>query len=270
MVARYRLDIAYDGRDFAGWARQRNLRTVQGELERVLSMLLHRDVDINCAGRTDAGVHARGQVTHVDLDRWPPDIDAHRINRALPPDVRITRLTLAPVGFDARFSAIWRRYGYSICDDPDGPDPLLRHLQLPWYRHLDCNLMNDAARGLLGEHDFTAYCKQRDGASSVRKILDLHWERTQSVVTMQITADAFCHSMVRSIVGAFLPVGDGRKPVTWPSSMLVSGVRGAAVMPGYPLILEEVGYPADEHLLERQQVTRNFRELTGETTRPTR
>ena len=259
-----RLDISYDGRDFAGWARQKDLRTVQGELEGVLSTIVRSPLAITCAGRTDAGVHARGQVAHldVDLEHWDPYYDAHRMNRALPGDVRVWTVAPAPKGFDARFSALWRRYSFRVSDDPSGPDPLVRHVSMPWFRRLDLEAMNEAASGLIGEHDFTAFCKQRERATSIREIERLRWERDPSgTAVLTIQADAFCRSMVRSIVGAFLPVGDGRKPASWPAEILSGRARTpyAAVMPAYPLVLEAVGYPPDDELEARQRVTRAMR-----------
>jgi tRNA pseudouridine38-40 synthase len=259
-----RLDISYDGRDFAGWARQKDLRTVQGDLERVLSQILRARVSITCAGRTDAGVHARGQVAHLDVDlpEWDPYFDASRINRALPDDVRVWTVTQAPLGFDARFSALWRRYSYRVSDDPSGPDPLVRHMSMPWFRRLDLDLMNEAGQGLVGEHEFTAFCKYRERATSIREIAHLRWERELSgAAVLHIQADAFCRSMVRSIVGSLLPVGDGRKSVDWPAEVLAGRARTpwVAVMPAYPLVLEEVGYPPDHELEARQAITRTMR-----------
>ena len=265
---RLRLGIAYDGRDFHGWGRQpehSGLRTVQGEMERVLGHLFHSPgIEVTCAGRTDAGVHASGQVAHVDVPVWPEDVDVRRVNRALPDDVRVTSVEQAAEGFDARFSAIWRRYAYRVCDDPAGPDPLQRHRTLFSPRPLDLDAMNEAAKALHGEHDFAAFCKPRDFASTVRAILDLSWRRDpDGVAVMDIRADAFCHSMVRSVVGALLPVGEGRKPVAWPGEVLASVSRdsGVTVMPPHPLTLVAVGYPPDDELLTRQQETRRLRAL---------
>lgn len=259
-----RLDISYNGREFAGWARQKGLRTVQGELEQVLSTIMRTPLEITCAGRTDAGVHARGQVAHLDarLDDWDPYFNAPRINRALPEDVRVWAVARAPQGFDARFSALWRRYTYRVSDDPSGPDPLKRHMSMPWFRRLDLQAMNEAALGLIGEHDYTAFCKQRERATSIREIQLLGWEREpDGTAVLTIQADAFCRSMVRSIVGAFLPVGDGRKPVSWPAEILSGRTRTpyAAVMPAYPLVLEAVGYPPNDELEARQLITRALR-----------
>lgn len=235
---------------------------MQGELERVLGHLFSSSVIVQGAGRTDAGVHARGQVAHVDVPRWPSDVDVGRVNRALPDDIRLLRLDRAPEGFDARFSALWRRYTYRVADDPRGPEPLSRHLVLPWGRPLDLGAMNRAAQGLLGEHDFAPFCRQRPFASTVRAVQDLSWHRdADGVAVMTVQADAFCHSMVRSLVGALLPVGDGRRPEDWPRQILASGSRHSAVttMPPHPLVLEAVGYPADDGLQARQRETRALR-----------
>ena len=223
-------------------------------------------VDVTCAGRTDAGVHARGQVAHLDVPRDLGELlDLRRINRALPDDIRVNAITLVPDAFDARFSAIWRRYTYSVCDSAVGAQPLDRHKVLSWSRPLDLDALNEAARGLLGEHDFTAFCKPRDYASTIREIQELTWTRADGLVVMGIRADAFCHSMVRSLVGVMLPVGDGRRASSWPAQVLASRTRHSAVtvMPAHPLVLEEVGYPSEDQLLARQAQTRTFRVLAG-------
>lgn len=230
----------------------------------MLGYLFQTQIDLTCAGRTDAGVHARGQVIHFDVPAHTPAVDSARVNRALPEDIRIRDLELAPEGFDARFAAIWRRYTYRVCDDPCGPDPLERKAVLDWTRPLDLERMNEAAKALIGEHDFAGFCKWRDGASTIREIQLLHWQRDEfGNALMTIQADAFCHSMVRSVVGALLPVGDGRKPLEWPAQVLANAVRdsGVTVMPPYPLILEAVGYPPDSELASRQLETRAFRTL---------
>jgi len=263
-----RLDIAYDGTDFYGWAVQKDLRTVQGEVVRVLSMIAQTKVELFSAGRTDAGVHARGQVVHLDLTQGQIDLleGAERINRALPEDIRIHRMAPAPEGFDARFSAMWRRYTYRICDDSTLMNPILRRQTL-WHPHvLDLAAMNEAAQGLLGLHDFAAFCKPRDFSSTVRAVELLTWHREDSTCVMTIKGEAFCHSMVRSIVGAMIPVGDGRKSSSWPAEILAGRERnvGLTVMPAHPLTLEEVGYPTDAELADRQRITRARRSLGDE------
>ena len=267
-AVRVRLDVGYDGTGFAGWARQPGQRTVQGTLEDALAGVLGlaEPPALTVAGRTDAGVHARGQVAHADLpaDRWAdngPDA-ARRLARLLPPDVRVHRLAPAPPGFDARFSAIWRRYAYWVCDDPSLADPLARHATL-WYRsRLDIAAMNEAGRECLGEHDFAAFCRRREGASTVRTLLRLDWARSApAVAEATVVADAFCHNMVRALVGALLKVGDGSRPAGWPAQVLAARARDPAVPVVGPhgLCLEEVGYPADAELAARAARARNMR-----------
>lgn len=273
---RVRLDLAYDGTDFSGWARQRERRTVQGELESAITTVLRlrEPVELTVAGRTDAGVHARGQVAHVDLGREVWDRESTKLLRRLagrlPHDVRVWRVSEAPAGFNARFSAIWRRYSYRVGDHPGGVDPLLRGHVLWHDRPVDVDLMNEAAGRLLGEHDFAAYCKKREGATTIRRLLELRWERASDgplagLAVATVRADAFCHNMVRALVGAMLLVGDGHRPVGFPGEVLTGRVRHSAVNVVRPhgLTLEEVGYPADELLAERAAEARNKRSLPG-------
>jgi len=262
---RVRLDLAYDGTDFAGWATQPGLRTVQGQLEVALGTLARADQPrLTVAGRTDAGVHARGQVAHVDLAPAVADdpLLLRRLNGLLPLDVRVRRVARAPEGFDARFSAVWRRYRYRVADGAAAADPLRRRDTLDWPRRLDLDTLRAAGERLLGEHDFAAYCRRRPGATTVRAVLALTWDRRpDGVLVMEVTADAFCHSMVRSLVGALVSVGEGRRDVAWPAAQLLLRERsgGVAVAPPHGLCLQEVGYPPDEHLAARQGVTRAMR-----------
>jgi tRNA pseudouridine38-40 synthase len=250
------------------------MRTVQDVVEQALGLVLRSGgpVTLTVAGRTDAGVHARGQVAHADVPRsqWAgvePGA-SRRLNRVLPADVRVHAITQAPGGFDARFSALWRRYSYRVCDNADTADPLRRRDTL-WHRHpLDVALMNQAAAACRGEHDFAAFCRRRPGASTIRELFRLDWERTApGIVIGTVMADAFCHNMVRALTGALLAVGDGRKPVSWLADLLAAGVRdpAVAVAPPHPLCLEEVRYPPDEELRERARLTRRVRdgEATG-------
>src|SRR5690606_11205802 len=170
----------------------------------------------------------------------------------------------APAGFDARFSAIWRRYAYRVTAPPGGVDPLLRGHVLWHDWPLDVDAMNEAARGLLGEHDFAAYCKRREGATTIRTLQDLRLERGEDgIITATVRADAFCHNMVRSLIGALLFVGDGHRPWDWPAKVPAAGVRDSAVHVVRPhgLTLEEVGYPADDQLAARSAQARNKRTL---------
>ena len=273
---RIRIDLAYDGTDFHGWAAQPALRTVQGELEAAIATVLRvPDVHVVCAGRTDTGVHARGQVAHLDVEpdvlvaaagRSPhPPIDTvlRKLNGVLPPDIRLHRMAEAPDGFDARFSALWRRYAYRIADTPEVADPLTRRHVLLWPRPLDLGAMNVAAAELLGLHDFASFCKAREGATTIRTIQRFTWERDASGVAIgTVGADAFCHSMVRSLVGCLIAIGEGREDVAWARQVLdrvdrgATGGRVVAVAQPHGLTLEEVGYPPDHELAERLLVTK--------------
>lgn len=266
---RLRLDIAYDGTEFHGWARQRGLRTVQEELEAWIPRVLrlHEPVNLTCAGRTDAGVHARGQVAHVDL----PDVNdvpktvselTYRLRNVLPSDVVVRRVSLAPPGFDARFSAIWRRYVYRLADST--PDPLLRGHVTAVRTELDLQRINAVAPRLVGLHDFAAFCKQRDGATTIRNLQQLSARRTwDDIAEITVRADAFCHSMVRSLVGALVAVATKRQDADWLVGLLDAGRRAGEVrvMPATGLTLEEVGYPPDRELAARATAARARRSL---------
>ncbi len=267
-VLRLRLDLAYDGSGFHGWARQPGLRTVQQTVEDALgrALALPAAPRLTVAGRTDAGVHARGQVAHLDVPAgcWAQaaGLAARRLARLLPADVRVHAITSVPADFDARFSALWRRYAYRICDDPAGADPLRRHDTLWHPRLLDAGRMNEAAAGCLGEHDFAAFCRRRDGATTVRELIELTWARSApGIVAGTVVADAFCHNMVRSLTGALLAVGDRTRPVSWPAEVLAAGIRDPAVRvaPPHGLCLDEVRYPAAGELAARALATRRIR-----------
>lgn len=277
---RIRLDISYDGTHFRGWARQPGLRTVQGTIEQALARIVGSEAQLVVAGRTDAGVHASGQVAHVDLDetQWArvgarrgPDAQdpagslARRLRGVLGAyaDATVTRTSIAPEGFDARFSAVWRRYRYRLADDVSGYDPLARHDTTSIRGELDVAAMDEAARGLIGLHDFAAYCKAREEATTIRTLLDYRWRRDDAgLLVAEVKADAFCHSMVRALVGACAAVGEGRldpgdlvrlrDELTRTSAFKVLAARG--------LTLAEVGYPADELLAARAEQTRNRRD----------
>ncbi|WP_456821037.1 tRNA pseudouridine(38-40) synthase TruA [Cellulomonas sp. URHB0016] len=279
------MDLAYDGTGFAGWALQPGRRTVQGVLEDGLATVL-RAVPlgrpaprVTVAGRTDAGVHARGQVAHVDVETVLLDAARGRSDRpvaeallarlagVLPPDLVVHRAAVAPHGFDARFSALRRRYAYRVCDDHEHRDPLTRAHVLWHRRSLDADAMDTAARALLGRHDFAAFCKPRQGATTIRTLEVFRWRRAADgpdagLVVAEVQADAFCHSMVRALVGASLAVGEGRRPTGWPADLLVGRRRdgGATVVPARGLTLEAVGYPSDEELSARAEQTRARRE----------
>jgi tRNA pseudouridine38-40 synthase len=272
---RLRIDLAYDGTDFKGWARQPSLRTVQGDLEGALATALRVEtIGVTCAGRTDTGVHARGQVVHVDVEQaaleasagrsQDPPLDAllRRLNGILATDVRVRAVTEAPDGFDARFSAVWRRYAYRVADRLGNGDPLVRNHVLAWGRPLDLAAMNQAARVLIGHHDFASFCKRREGATTIRTLLDLHWYRdAEERAVATVRADAFCHNMVRSLVGCMLAVGEGRRTPEWAGQVLSAAVRdpAVAVVPPHGLTLEEVGYPPADQLARQAEQARAMR-----------
>lgn len=264
-LSRYRLDISYDGSGFSGWARQPGRRTVQGVLEQALETVARLQASLTVAGRTDAGVHATGQVAHLDVPpgAMPPDQLAHRLARLLPPDLRVPAVRLVPRTFDARFSALRRHYRYRVCDAPWGVDPLRRYDTLsyprPRDRPLDEAVMNAASALLLGEHDFAAFCRRREGASTVRALQALEWIRAEPyLLVAHVVADAFCHSMVRSLVGALLAVGEHRRPPDWPAALLCHTTRAndVPVAPPNGLTLARVDYPDDDQLATRAKQTR--------------
>lgn len=268
---RLRLDIAYDGTDFSGWAAQPGRRTVQGELEGALARVLRlpEPLRLTVAGRTDAGVHARGQVAHVDVPEpvWEAEGDRllRRLAGVLPPDARVHAVGRAPAGFDARFSPLYRRYVYRVGDAPGGVEPLRRRETLWHRRPVVLERMNAAADELLGEHDFAAFCRKREGATTIRELLRLEWrEEGEHRYAATVQADAFCHNMVRALIGALLAVGDGRRGTDWPGRVLRAGLRDSAVHVVAPhgLTLEEVGYPNEDELLARARETRRVRSLS--------
>ena len=268
---RLRLDLGYDGTDFSGWARQPSQRTVEQTVDEALRQALRLDSAprLTVAGRTDAGVHARGQVVHADVlaAAWEKESPRLllRLRGLLPSDVRVTAVRLAPEHFDARFAALSRRYCYRISDAPSGVDPLRRRDVLSHNRTLDVTLMSEAATRLEGENDFVAFCRRREGASTVRRLIEFSWARlTDDVIEATVIADAFCHNMVRSLVGACIAVGESRMPPTWPAQLLETTSRSNAVhvSPAHGLTLEEVRYPVDAELHARTQRTRTFRQLS--------
>lgn len=280
---RIRLDIAYDGTHFRGWAKQPEHRTVQGVLEAALARIVGSEVSFVVAGRTDAGVHATGQVAHVDLDeaQWgritsrhghaahePAGSIAGRMRGVLGAysDVTVTSSSLAPEGFDARFSAVWRRYRYRLADTVSGYDPMRRNDTTVVRAELDAVAMDAAARTLIGLHDFAAYCKPREGATTIRTLLDYRWERgADGVLIAEVKADAFCHSMVRALVGACVAVGEGRLDVADVVVLRDALVRTSEfkVLAARGLTLTEVGYPADDLLATRAAQTRARRDRDG-------
>ncbi|MGN8551597.1 UNVERIFIED_CONTAM: tRNA pseudouridine(38-40) synthase TruA [Microbacterium sp. SLM126] len=283
---RIRLDIAYDGTHFRGWARQPGLRTVQETLEGAVARVLGGEPRLVVAGRTDAGVHATGQVAHVDLDDAQRDRVLAGRSRATAgeasdpvaalaarltgvvgaySDVVVTRSVAPPPGFDARFSAVWRRYAYRIADSVAGYDPLERHRTTSVRARLDAGTMDAAARSLIGLHDFAAYCKPREEATTIRTLLEFDWHRDAGgVLVANIKADAFCHSMVRALVGACVAVGEGRLDIEDIVEIRDARERvpEVKVLAARGLTLTEVGYPADGLLDQRAEQTRARRALS--------
>lgn len=261
---RLRLDVAYDGSNFYGWAAQPDRRTIQDLLEEAISRIARVDVESIVAGRTDAGVHATGQVVHVDV---PDSIFGaeltykdlrYKLNRILDEDVRIMAITDAPAGFHARFSALRRYYSYKILDNNDVIPPLSRHDVASWYRPLEVELMNKASALVLGHHDFAAFCKFKEGGTTIRTLEKFQWQRSSDgILVADVVADAFCYSMVRNLVGAVVCVADGRKDPSWMGELLANKERvsDSLVFPARGLTLYQVDYPSDDQLLERAQVT---------------
>ncbi|MEV1060059.1 tRNA pseudouridine(38-40) synthase TruA [Micromonospora chalcea] len=266
---RLRLDVSYDGTDFSGWAPQPTRRTVAGVLMQTLDLVLGAGTTtgLTVAGRTDAGVHATGQVCHLDLPvgMWREHEGRllRRLARLLPPDVRVRAMTEVPADFDARFSATFRRYEYRVTDAPWGAEPLRRRDTLAWPKPLDLAALNAAAAGLVGEHDFAAYCRRKENATTLREVTRLDWRRDpDGILVATVQADAFCQNMVRSLVGAMLVAGDGRRPVQWPAGLLTRRERSSevTVAPAHGLALVAVGYPADPaEYARRADLTRRLR-----------
>lgn len=279
---RIRLDIAYSGEAFHGWAAQPGLRTVEGELTAALQRITREELELTVAGRTDAGVHASGQVAHFDLSqtawlalpgrstRTPELALAQKVNAVLShsagsirgfTDVVVREVTAVSQEFDARFSALWRRYHYRIADSVKLWDPLRKDV-LWLSEELDLAAMNRAAQTLLGEHDFLSYCKPRPGASTVRTLQELQFARdAQGIIMAVVKADAFCHSQVRTLMGTLIEVGRGAKDESWPGRRLEERNRDGQVIvaPAHPLTLAEVGYPEAGEYAAQAKRARTYR-----------
>jgi tRNA pseudouridine38-40 synthase len=288
-VTRIRLDLAYDGGGFTGWAKQPGLRTVQGELETALATVFRKvgvAPTLTVAGRTDVGVHATGQVAHLDLDDAqladldrprrggpaPRGLDAlvRRLNgiAGAAGDVQVQRASVAPPGFDARFSAVWRRYEYRIVDAAALRDPRRRGYELWHPTALDGDAMEAAARSLLGLHDFASFCRPREGATTIRTLQEFTWGRdADGVLVAHVRADAFCHSMVRALVGACLAAGGGKLSAGRVTELREAATRTSeiVVVPAKGLTLVEVGYPPDDELAARAEQTRAKRSSEPDT-----
>jgi tRNA pseudouridine38-40 synthase len=261
---RLRINIAYDGTAFFGWATQPDKRTIQDLVEEAVARISRGDVESVVAGRTDAGVHATGQVIHIDL---PDAVFAdgltyrdlrYKLNRILDEDVRIMDISDAPEGFHARFSALRRIYTYKILDNNEVIAPLSRYDVAPWYRPLDVDLMNQASALVLGHHDFAAFCKFKEGGTTIRTLEKYQWHRdSEGLLIAEVVADAFCYSMVRNLVGAVVCVADGRKDPSWMAELLANKERvsDSLVFPARGLSLTRVEYPSNDELLDRARVT---------------
>jgi tRNA pseudouridine38-40 synthase len=251
--SRLRVDLTYDGTHFSGWAKQPGLRTIQEDFETALSTLTRSEVSTIVAGRTDAGVHAKHQVLHVDL---PEDTEvenlAFRLNQLLKKDVRVLAAIWAPINFHARFGPNSRTYQYKIVDGGKVIAPLGRHDSVSWFRKLDTELMNAASKSLLGEHDFFTFCKYRQGSSTIKKLLEFNWRRDDNgVVIGEISANSFGYNMVRNLVGAAVCVGEGRFEPGWMKKILEQRVRisDSYVFPAKGLTLIKVDFPPEDQYL---------------------
>lgn len=306
-MVRLRLDLAYDGGAFYGWAKQPTLRTVQGELEQALHTILRVPADdpdeplrLTVAGRTDTGVHALHQVCHLDvgestLDRCvghmgvpAPEALFRRLSRMVPDDIAIHALSVAPEGFDARFSALERTYVYRICDDARPVDPRMRGFVLALDDRLDLDAMNAAAAMTIGLHDFGSFATPNPGGTTIREVKQAYWSRIpvsslvpgasggagtaggytvpaaeSGLVCFTIVADAFARNMVRSLVNACVKVGQGRKDLNWFAEKMATPLREGSTGPIAPqgLTLEHVAYPPDDHLAARAEAIRAKRTL---------
>lgn len=272
---RLRIDFGYDGTDFFGWSKQPELRTIQGAFLEALTLIFGEseiDFSLRVAGRTDAGVHALNQVAHFDLTetqlarlgRETIEDIAYKLNRLLAQDIRVTAVGVAPAGFDARFSAINRRYRYRLADNLAFKNPLETRFTLDVAGQLDIDAMNEAGNHLLGLHDFASFCKPREGSTTIRELQEITVSRGHGqVVEIEIQADAFCHNMVRSIVGALIAVGQGRATPAKVKQLLEQANREGSykVVSPHGLSLLKIGYPADDQLAAQAEKAQNLRTL---------
>jgi tRNA pseudouridine38-40 synthase len=280
VTTRIRITLAYDGTGFSGWAKQPHRPSVAGSLEAALAKVFRidgRNLKLVVAGRTDAGVHAMGQICHLDFleevnlptDEAGWDRLAGRLQGALGGSTAIVvhRVSAAPEGFDARFSPLSRRYSYRIADRDAIKDPRTRGFTLWWPEALAEGVMNTLGAELLGLHDWASFCRSREGATTIRDLQEFSWTRQHDgVLVAQVVADAFCHSMVRSLVGASVAVGSGRRTVAEVIRAREARERTSLwkTMPAHGLTLDEVVYPPDSELLGRQEATRAKRQLTSD------
>ena len=252
---RLRIDLSYDGTNFAGWAKQPDQRTLQEEIEKALTVLTQSNIATIVAGRTDAGVHAEHQVIHTDV---PAKTDitnfAFRLNQLLDEDIRVNSVVYAPSNFHARFTASARTYKYKIIDSGRTTPPLDRYDSAEWFRELDIDLMNKGSQLLLGEHDFFAFCKFREGGTTIRNLLQFNWARDEKgYAVATVKAESFRYNMVRNLVGAAVCVGEKRFEPEWMLKTLEDKVRipDSYVFPAKGLTLVSVEYPAESEYLTR-------------------
>ena len=270
-LIRIRGEVSYDGKNFSGWGMQPDRRTVQGDIEIAFTQILQTERTIvQCAGRTDAGVHASGQVIHLDIPiAWADRLDdlAYKVNAILEADVVIKELLHTSQDFDARFSALSRSYTYLVKEGLR--DPLTRERVYQNRKNLDVDAMNDASQVLLGLHDFSAFCKKNEFSTSIRNLQKFTWTRTQdNLIRVDVTSDAFCYSMVRALVGAVLAIGEGERTKEWLQEYLAGGVKDFSVFvaPAHPLTLVNVQYPDPAEYRDRIKVTLGSR--PGKDTQP--
>jgi len=263
--SRLRIDLTYDGTNFSGWAKQPNLRTIQEEVEKALSTITQNQIATVVAGRTDAGVHAKLQVIHADLPE-NSNIEnlVFRLNQILDKDVRVISTCWAEVNFHARFTPISRTYQYKIIDAGKVTAPLDRYDSAEWFRELDIDLMNAGSKLLLGEHDFFAFCKFREGGSTIKNLMKFDWRRDENgVVIGEVKADSFRYNMVRNLVGAAVCVGEGRFAPEWMLKTLQDKVRisDSYVFPAKGLTLIKVEYPQPDQYLDRYKNNLSIQEI---------
>jgi tRNA pseudouridine38-40 synthase len=247
-VVRVRLTVAYDGSGFRGFAANEGVRTVGGELARAIERVLRQPVELTCAGRTDAGVHARGQV--VSFDAADDGLDLEQLQRSLNgllgPEIAVRSIGVAPPDFDARRAAVSRRYRYTLLTTP-WPDPFWAGRAWHVDHRLDLDLLRLGTDPLIGEHDFASFCRRPDpSVSLVRRVTEACWEEGEAgeILHFWIEANAFCHQMVRSIVGTLVEVGTGRKRAGDVRRIIAAHDRHAAgqLAPPYGLTLWSVRY----------------------------
>ena len=268
---RAKISLSYDGTNFFGWGKQSDRRTVQGEIEAALKTLYRQDLETVVAGRTDAGVHASGQVIHVDLPIGDFGFDfedlSYRLNRILSEEIRIKSAERASKDFHARFGALRRHYIYKIQDGLGIIEPVKRLDITPWYRDLDIQRMNQAAATLIGEHDFFSFARFRENSTTIRTLERFDFQRDeQGLIISNIIADAFCYNMVRSLIGTMVYIGEGRFPITWAREILEKHERpsDSLVFPARGLTFIGVEYPQDSLLANRVNQVMGLRSASNE------